>query len=570
MKNNTLNIIGDSLLISSNPEISGRITITGFEETINGLTSTRTVRREYRVSEDGIFWSDWLPLTVDNLSRNKYVVSNNLLIQVRYTRTGTDSTGSIEFIDIKFKGNLVRNEFVAPTIQNSIFNSVIGTAELSKLEVNLFKKLYYRGVIPNYITRGANDDINEDRDYVDLFFSIARYFSLFVRFFKRFENFPNDYDLLREQVRQYGIYFNESNISLEDLQYLAQNILNQIRQRGTVMVFKKKGDILDDGSVVPIDGEAARLLRNGEGDELLFENIPLERSGWCIGRSSPLYRGTSHSLALNKTKEDTLDFITLDDFLISLSGDGITARIQNYDGKKALILNTTGNDSGTELTGGLGRIETVPSGDAEYMTAVDSRMDYEITFAFRIIDAGTGGEGKETRLIFGVEGFDVTKVYLNDSFITPDEDYISDSFFSQDIKIFKPNVWYYVRGIIHAYSSIRVEKTKTNMGIGNNLYFNNSFVKYIIPRIQISTNDSVQVAIWDYKIRPLIYGTNILPLKNGYQNSYSLGFIQSSRILFMYARNNNNSMSDDEISDIIEKYLIPYDSISILTYIGNY
>lgn len=64
---------------------------------------------------------------------------------------------------------------------------------------------------------------------------------MFIRFFKRFEDFRTDFDLMREQVRQYGIYFDESNITLAELQYLAQHLYDQIRQRGTEMIFKRKG-----------------------------------------------------------------------------------------------------------------------------------------------------------------------------------------------------------------------------------------------------------------------------------------------------------------------------------------
>ncbi len=106
--------------------------------------------------------------------------------------------------------------------------------------------------------------------------------------------------------------------------------------------------------------------------------------------------------------------------------------------------------------------------------------------------------------------------------------------------------------------------------IGTNLYFNNSFVKFILPKIQIRGQFSTEVAIWDYKIRPLVRGTNILPLKDGTINSHSLGFIQSSRIFYTYVRNNNNSQSQDEITDIIEKYLLPYNVTDIFVFMSNY
>ena len=115
-----------------------------------------------------------------------------------------------------------------------------------------------------------------------------------------------------------------------------------------------------------------------------------------------------------------------------------------------------------------------------------------------------------------------------------------------------------------------MNSSPTNIGFGTNLDFNNSFVKYILPKIQISSTEKTEVAIWDYKIRPLVRGTNILPLKDGTINSHSLGFIQSSRIFYAYVRNNNNSQSQDEITDIIEKYLLPFNVTDIFVFMSNY
>ena len=84
------------------------------------------------------------------------------------------------------------------------------------------------------------------------------------------------------------------------------------------------------------------------------------------------------------------------------------------------------------------------------------------------------------------------------------------------------------------------------------------------------TTENTELAIWDYKIRPLVRGTNILPLKDGTINSHSLGFIQSSRIFYAYVRNNNNSQSQDEITDIIEKYLLPFNVTDIFVFMSNY
>ena len=558
MKDNILNAIGDVLLIDVTPQITGKVHLTDFSDVVEGVTATRTVQKEFRISPDGVFWKDWQELTAANLSSDEYIVDSSLTIQLRYTRTGSDSTGVIEFKSIDFMGSREAIQFVAPTISSSIFANIIGTPEMKALEENIFKKLYYRGIVPNYIPRAENSDEKEDRDYIDLFFSVARFYSMFIRFFKRFENFQDDFDLMREQVRQYGIYFDEANITLEELQYLAQNLYDQIRQRGTEMIFKRKGYLLPNGETLQIDGEFIRLVRSKVSDELLYENIPLEKVGWCMRQCSPMYRGTGMSKYLNKTKELSDDFENLSNFVITQSGNS-SYKLMDYDGKKVLDLQANGGIVG------LGRQDENLNVD-DNIYVVDSRLDYEITFAFCVI----GGLSQHANIEFGVEGFDSLKNKLDDAFITPNGFSVSETFFTIQTINKVPKVWYHVRGIIHSYSTANVNSSPTNIGFGTNLYFNNSFVKYILPKIQISSTEKTEVAIWDYKIRPLVRGTNILPLKDGTTNSHSLGFIQSSRIFYAYVRNNNNSQSQDEITDIIEKYLLPFNVTDIFVFMSNY
>ena len=112
-----------------------------------------------------IFWSEWKDLTNENLASDTYITENSLFIQVKYIRTGTDETGEIEFTSIDFLGTREEIKFVAPTLMNSIFAKLIGTTELQKLELNLFKKLYFRGILPQYITRAENVDYKEELRY---------------------------------------------------------------------------------------------------------------------------------------------------------------------------------------------------------------------------------------------------------------------------------------------------------------------------------------------------------------------------------------------------------------------
>lgn len=556
MADNIISNIGDVLIVRIEPKITGKIRFTGYTETIENETEDKSLKREFRISQDGVFWTDWATLNIDNLSSEEYFTDSYIQIEIRYTRTGTDESGDIVFKSIDFNGTRKNIQFDAPTLQSSIFGNIIGTNILAKLERNIFKKLYYRGILPDYIKRAENSSYNEDKDFVDLFYSIARFFSILISFFRRWENFRNDEDLLREQVRGYGIYFNENDITLSELKYIAQNILSQAQQRGTEMIFKHKG-------VAPIDGEFIRLTRNRICDELLYEYIPIYKIGWCLGNSSPIYKGTAMAYNLNKTNENTKDFHSLSNFVLSKSGTG-SYSLQNTDNKRVIRLSATSYGTGHSA---IGRIDSnINVGDNIY--SADSQLDYEITFAFKI---NSGTNLSQLTLNFGVEGFDINKEKLNDAFSTVDGFQVSENFFDQSMNIWKIGQWYYARGIIHAYSSENVIGSKTNLGIGQDLVFNNSFVKYIIPKIEFYTKtaQNASIDIYDYKIRPLIRGKNILPLKNGSIDSHGLGFIQGSKILYTYVRNNNNGQSEDEIIDIIERYLYPFNTVNMFTITGN-
>lgn len=551
---NKLYNIGDVLNITVKPKQKGIAILSGFTDTLIGLSENKTVFREFRIIEDDLFYSDWIELT-QNTIIGKKIKSNNV-IEIRYTRQGSDKEGEIEFRSIEFEGDFRPEVINSPILDNSIFSNIAWTEETERLAKNLFKKLYFRGIIPTYVIRGDNVDVVEDEDYINLFYSIAKFFAIIISFFKRFENFYNDEELMLEWIRQNNINFDESSITIEQLQYLARHLYDEIRRRGTQMIFNYEGDVVN-GKKIEIDGEFIRLIRSKKSDELLYETIPLWKIGWCLRNSSPLYRGTNFSLRLNKTREQTRDFQDLNNYQTFCSENSFLS-IKEIDEKKCVSMFNRGSG-----ICGLGRYTNDESVDKLYVA--DSDIDYEITFMFKIKTLGTNA-----KINFGVEGFDLSRNKLLDAFITPNNNKITEMFLDGlDLSKFIMNKWYFVRGIIHAYSTNVIENIKLNIGFGNNLNFNNRFLKYILPKIYLSSDNSSEIYIWNYKIRALIRGTNILPLKNGNENSHSLGFIQCPKIFYSYFRNNNNSQSKEEITDIIERYLLPYNITDILQFIGG-
>lgn len=627
--------IGDALVITVKPKQKGTAIITSFEDSFIGLAEEKKIHRDYRIIEDDMFYTDWVELTNDTINGKR--LKQNNYIQVRYTRYGTDLSGYIEFQNIVFNGDFNPEVINSPILDNSIFANIAWSEETEALAKNLFKKLYYRGILPMYILRGDNRSVDEDENFINLFYSVAKYFAIIIRFFKRFEKFYDDEELMLEWLRQNEIQFDESTIKLTQLQFLARHLYDEIRKRGTTMIFKRQGDVVNDKEI-EIDGEFIRLLRSKRSDELLYENMPFKKLGWCLGNSSPLYRGTGFSEKLNKTKESGEDFEDLNNFqtfskrnsnlsIVQTDVKLITAIVDSIyfnkvqqdleplpeaehqepqfvsiisnpnvldwrnDNKLAMVRDNSFNwsilnsdlDNGTttiqaikaskkvllcKTSGnsacGLGRIdEDVEVSDKIY--TADPNLDYEITFMFnpQLI-------GNAAKINFGVEAFDVMKNKLDDAFIMPNGERVTEMFMDGlPLSNFKENQWYFVRGIIHAYSSSFVENAKLNCGFGNNLTFDNKFVKYILPKIYLSSQNSSQMFLWNYKIRPLVRGTNILPLKSGFENSHSLGFIQAPQIFYAYFRSNNNSQSKSEITDIIERYLLPFNVTDILQFIDS-
>ena len=552
---------GDTIIINVNSIVTGKITLTSFESTFTGPDSPSNVLKTFRISLDGIFWSEWKELTNENLLNIQHIVENEFNVQIKCVRNIPASAGDIVFKNFHFGGLFEVVDFSMPTIEKSMFAGIINTPEFLQLEKNIFKKLYFRGIIPEYIKRAENRSYSEDEDYIELTKSIARFFTMIFIFFKRWEKFPENPDMLREQLNSYGINFDESNITFEQLKYLCENIYGDIGKRGTSGIFNRKGKVLPNLEEMPVDGELVRLLKSTEADELIYEIVPNNKAGWCLGQCSPLYKGTCESKALNKTRENTPGFQDLNNFVTCGN-----VRISDYDSKNG-VLKALNNGDNNVYFSGLGRVSDKENVSNKLYPA-DANLDYEITFTMKL-DVIEEGQGEKSEVWFGVEGFNINKVKFGDAFSEINGFNSTEYFFKLPAGKFSDKFWYKVRGIIHAYNSEN-SFMKTNIGYGSDLVFNNPFTKYILPKIQIHDSGSYELNIYDYKIRPLVRGENIIRLKNGKETARSLGFIECSPLFYTYARSNNNNQSVDTIIDIIEKYLYNYNTLDLFTILSNF
>ena len=168
-KDSKLKNIGDSIIVSVSPIAKGIVTLTGYTDELLGVTLNRSVQKQYRIKTEDLFDAGWQELTNENLSTFSELIIYSFSIEVKYTRTGTDTSGEIEFVRIDFQGVFDSNELNSPAINKSIFKSVINDSDLNYIENNFFKKLYKRGIIPTFVKRGENDDKNEDLGFFSLF-----------------------------------------------------------------------------------------------------------------------------------------------------------------------------------------------------------------------------------------------------------------------------------------------------------------------------------------------------------------------------------------------------------------
>lgn len=531
--NDTIQNIGDELIISLKPKVSGKITLSSYSDALLGLTPYRSVRREFRILTEGVFTQEWQELTDENLSKFSEVVVYDFIIEVKYTRVGTDETGVIQFIDSDFKGNFSSTNDYLPTVKKSIFKNSYNSEELSVIENNLFKKLYKNGIVAKYITRGDNNDKTEDSGFFALFSSIAKFFAMILKFMFRFKDFNLDYELLYENVKQKGLFINENNIDLTSLKYLSEHYYDEIRKRGTKMVFLKKGVLLKDGTENEFDGELIRLFNVNPDDEIIQTNLNKKYTNWCLGNNSPLYRGFSGDVnkmfgyrydyldrgVLEEESEDSTEF----KFSLFYGGIVIFGRYDNEDLSSKFI-------------------------------NVDYNLSYKISF---LINFEQGNYPDENNSIsFELEGFDKNGIKLNNCFRTTDKSDLNLTLLNDSLIKYKNNEWYEINLFLHNYDSY------SNNLLPGNSCFNNKFIKYILPKLRVSGNN-FEFQIKDLMMKPMVYGNGVL---NDIRNK-PMCFIHSSNVSYIYAKNNNKNVTTEEIERISNKYLLPYNSNNFFTHL---
>lgn len=596
---------GDVLIIKSETPIIGLVALLDFLDDTSDETVNRYFTKQFRYSIDGINYTPFIELTVDNLSTIEINSTDTFFVEYRYKREGGDTTGEIGFNYVELEGEYVYQE-VGRAWSESNFSQYLDYNSICTIgwSVAVLEKLYRQGILPKYIERGLSNSNTEDRDFIDFWRSITHYYGWYVCLARYYKTFYSDPDLLIEYLVQRGAFIcTDGEFDQTASLYLMNNFLDEMRQRGTVQIVREKTHIFTEGdssvsqsvsnsnsdSITPtdpaevkqIDGEYLRLIcYNTLIDDFIFNLNRNENIGWNIGNSSPLYIGTQKFNDINKYHVDDINFLT--DFTFYNNGDVGIEYVSHQEKDVLNIYNVTN-----------GQVEGIGSYDEDLLIKVNPNIDYEISFMVR-------QDVNVNNISFGCFGYDIngTQINLLNAESQLDNNYFFEEqslnntryhlvrgilYSSDKFKVFDSSSKYTVNQIVRIgsdyykairnvdYDSVITDETKwllisnseeermlkTNLHLGNNLQFKESIIK-ILPYIVLDNSNNVggELFIHSIKVSPI-------------NNKYSVGFIQTPNILEIWNVNRNRSLSTSKIEENAKKYLFPYNVNPIWNWVSE-
>lgn len=541
--NNILTEIGDSIIIQANVTITGLASITGFIDDVLNVTATRYFKKEFRYSLDAINWTTWEDLSIANVTAIPIDPTYDFMIEYKYTRDGTDNTGTLVFNNVDLQGTYIKQE-CGITFENSVFAFFFDcccSQEILQWCVSVLEKMYKPGIVSKTLIRDINQNQNnEDRDYIDFWRAVACYFGTLVAYARKFETFQKNKTLLIEYLKQRGLFVCEDQ-NVVGLNYLMKNFYDEIRHRGTAQIAIKKGvDI--NGTPKPVDGELLRMLcYDSDCDEFILGVSEFDSIGTVINSWSPLWQGVSHQPQMTKIYEPSDDFQDLSNYpLINPGNCSIIA-----DGSKE-VMSISAVPAGQKSGIGVSDPMNITAVDATFATNISAEVTYELSFYVRMPDPGTP---------FSVRlyGYDTNNSLrqIRDVKVSSLMPVSNDAIVEEVLPLTEP--YYFVRVLLHpdshAYNTDPAI-TETSIGSGNNLK-STGLVCKIIPEIVLDNTNggsvSGELRIWGVKFAPAF-------------TPYSTGFVGVSNFVQTWMTNNNGTYTENQIGTNMLKYLLPYRS----------
>jgi hypothetical protein len=510
---------GDVLVIKPEVPVIGLISLLQFVDTTSGETADDYFVKEFRYSLDGgLTFSSWAALNLENIQAVAISRFDAFVIEYRYTRQGSNPAVDLSFDEILLSGTY--GEVTYPVYDKMAFKRFFEPMSIKVYAwaLNVLEKLYRKGMIlPDYIARADNNSALEDEDFIVYWNSITHYFAILVNYARQFESFSTNEILLKEFLKSKDLAFSDTN-DLDDLVYIYNHYVDEYKKRGTMDIVSKK-------ATSGIDGELLRLISYSEADDFMFALLQNFESGWCIGKSSPMWNNTENVLNLIKgyefgDVESSSAYPWINDTYIAIdkTSDPHYITIENVPADTA-----SGIDD---------------SGDESFRILIDPSQDYEISFRVK-------KSALDSILSFGVRCFDV-----NGNEVSPvnfntgaDANYF---FESKALSVVDKEYW--IRGVLWNKDKDRDFTSRPNIGFGDSLQSVAS-IKAIVPIIYVKSAAPVvsKTYIRDVRVKPL-------------KMNFSRGQLGIHNILYLMCKVNNKELTLDQIKQHISDKLISYNS----------
>jgi hypothetical protein len=499
---------GDVLIIRPETPIIGLLSLLQFTDTTTGEDPNNYFLKEFRYSVNGgLTFEPWTELTLINISAVSITRYNQFVIEYRYTRIGTPAGPELTFENILVSGDI--NAPTYPIYDKTPFNDFFEVNNINVFgwALNVLEKLYRKGLIlPDYIQRADNNSNLEDEDFIVYWNSITHLFAILVYFARQFEDFETNEILLQEFIVNKDIIFSDIN-TIDDLLYIYANYISEYKKRGTLAIIDKKAD----GATV--DGELLRLIEYISPEEFIFCLFQNFESGWCIGKSSPMWWNTENIINIIKGYEYTKDVVSKLNFpLVGSAYITLTSGYLVLDEIPSSVICGIADDSTTT-----------------FRIPIAYEEDYEISFRVK-------QESLLSILSFGVSTFNSVGVKID------------DRYFFQNQAMLIADTEYWVRGVMWNYNKTVGTYGIPNIGIGAN-FKSDTAVAYIIPIITVvdAAGITTKTYLRDIKVRPL-------------KLNFSRGQLGVHSIIYLLLKNNNGQYSSNDIRDIADNKLVPYKS----------
>jgi hypothetical protein len=288
--------IPDGAILEIN-SVFNQITVQSLFGFLNDNASTY-YNQEFCYSVDGgTSFTSYVALTESNIRNVNANPASDLVVRYKYVQIASPVINQ----DIVIKG--IYSDLVYPYFENSLFKEFFDFNDHNVLNwaLNVLEKLYDRGITPFYVDRNKGENIFQDEDYISIWVTICHFYAILVIYGRQYLNIRDNVILLRFFFDFIGLFYNANN-TLEELQYLFDNYIQEFKDRGT-----NKIHVFRDSDTEP-SGELLRLIDYLYPDEFIFAHCKPEAVGWNIGNSSPCYRGTESIINAIKGYEFT-DFV---------------------------------------------------------------------------------------------------------------------------------------------------------------------------------------------------------------------------------------------------------------------